>query len=50
MPLPLIDVSALLDRDAADHDRQAVGREIDAACRDSGFFLVTGPRHQPAVA
>jgi isopenicillin N synthase-like dioxygenase len=42
MVLPLIDVSALVDGDAHDQDRLAVGREIDAACRDSGFFLVTG--------
>jgi isopenicillin N synthase-like dioxygenase len=44
MSLPLIDVSALLDRDGRDADRLAVGREIDAACREIGFFLVTGHR------
>jgi isopenicillin N synthase-like dioxygenase len=49
MPLPLIDVSALVDRDAEPHDRQAVGREIDAACRDSGFFLVTGHGIDPRL-
>jgi isopenicillin N synthase-like dioxygenase len=42
MGLPLIDVAALLDDGAPAADRMAVGREIDAACRDSGFFLVTG--------
>jgi isopenicillin N synthase-like dioxygenase len=42
MPLPLIDVAALLDPAAPEADRVAVGREIDAACRDSGFFLVNG--------
>jgi isopenicillin N synthase-like dioxygenase len=42
MALPLIDVAALLDGDAPVADRLAVGLEIDAACRDSGFFLVTG--------
>jgi isopenicillin N synthase-like dioxygenase len=40
--LPLIDVSALVDPDAADADRIAAGRQIDAACRDTGFFLVAG--------
>jgi isopenicillin N synthase-like dioxygenase len=40
--LPLIDVAALVDPAAADADRVAVGQEIDAACRDTGFFLVTG--------
>jgi isopenicillin N synthase-like dioxygenase len=49
MSLPLIDVSALLDTAAHDHDRQAVGREIDAACRDSGFFLVTGHGIDPRL-
>ena len=44
MGLPLIDVSALLDREAPVRDQLAVGLEIDAACRDSGFFLVTGHR------
>jgi len=42
MSLPLIDVAGLLDASATDSDRVAVGREIDSACRDSGFFLVTG--------
>lgn len=40
--LPLVDVSALLDPGASDANRAAVGREIDAACRDTGFLLVTG--------
>jgi isopenicillin N synthase-like dioxygenase len=39
---PLIDAAPLLDRAASVDDRLAVGRAIDAACRDSGFFLVTG--------
>jgi isopenicillin N synthase-like dioxygenase len=42
MSLPLIDVSSLLSNGAPGADRIAVGREIDVACRDSGFFLVTG--------
>jgi isopenicillin N synthase-like dioxygenase len=40
--LPLVDVSSLLDPEASDESRAAVGREIDAACRDTGFLLVTG--------
>lgn len=40
--LPLIDVSALVNPGAADTDRGGVGHEIDAACRDTGFFLVAG--------
>jgi isopenicillin N synthase-like dioxygenase len=39
--LPVIEMSALLDRsDAA--ARAAVAREIQAACRDSGFFYAAG--------
>ncbi|HWH30841.1 MAG TPA: 2-oxoglutarate and iron-dependent oxygenase domain-containing protein [Mycobacteriales bacterium] len=40
--LPLVDVSALLDPGSSDPQRTAVGRQIDAACRDTGFLLVTG--------
>jgi len=40
--LPLVDVSALLDSEASDERCEAIGREIDAACRDTGFLLVTG--------
>ncbi len=42
MSLPPIDVTAMLGDDASAADRSDVGRAIDAACRDSGFFLVTG--------
>ena len=49
MALPLIDVSALLTLDVPDSDRISVGREIDAACRDSGFFLVTGHGIEPKL-
>ena len=49
MALPLIDVSALLADEAYDSDRLAVGLEIDAACRDSGFFLVTGHGIEPQL-
>lgn len=38
--LPVIDVSAL--RGGADAAVRAVGNEIQAACRTSGFFYVTG--------
>lgn len=37
--LPVIDVSPLLTAGA---DRRAVAREIGAACRETGFFYVTG--------
>jgi len=40
--LPLVDVSALLDPGASEVSTAAVGREVDAACRDTGFLLVTG--------
>jgi isopenicillin N synthase-like dioxygenase len=40
--LPLVDVSALLDPEAPPAARVQVGREIDSACRDTGFLLVTG--------
>jgi isopenicillin N synthase-like dioxygenase len=40
--LPLIDVSALLDPGADAAARAVVGRRLDAACRTSGFLLVTG--------
>ena len=42
MGLPLIDVSALLASESPVNDRAAVGSAIDAACRDTGFFLVAG--------
>jgi isopenicillin N synthase-like dioxygenase len=40
--LPLVDVSALLDPDTISQGCAEVGRQIDAACRDTGFLLVTG--------
>ena len=46
---PLIDVAPLLDRDAPADEQLAVGRAIDRACRDSGFFLVTGHGIEPAL-
>jgi isopenicillin N synthase-like dioxygenase len=42
MALPHIDVAPLVDPDGPTGEQQEVGRQIDAACRDSGFFLVTG--------
>src|SRR5687768_14256236 len=38
--LPVVDVSTLVDREGPDIAR--VARDIEAACRDSGFFYVTG--------
>jgi len=38
--LPIIDMAPLFGRDAA--VRGAVAREIEAACRDSGFFYAAG--------
>ncbi len=38
--IPLIDIAALESPDAA--ARAAVAREIGAACRDTGFFAITG--------
>ena len=40
--LPMLDVSALCEPDASAESCAKVGREIDAACRDTGFLLVTG--------
>ena len=39
--LPLIDMAPLFDR-ARTAERAAVARAIEGACRDSGFFYVTG--------
>jgi isopenicillin N synthase-like dioxygenase len=39
-PLPIVDVAPLGAGDAA--DSRAVGAAIDRACRESGFFYVTG--------
>jgi isopenicillin N synthase-like dioxygenase len=40
--LPLIDYAPLHDPSADEARCVEVGREIDAACRDTGFLLVTG--------
>src|SRR5262245_33173665 len=37
--IPTIDLSPLRGGDAG---KRAVAKEIDAACRDTGFFFVTG--------
>lgn len=47
--LPVIDVSALVDPASSPEARLAVGRVIDAACRTSGFLLVTGHGIDPAL-
>jgi isopenicillin N synthase-like dioxygenase len=46
---PLVDVAPLLDPAASPRAQLAVGRAIDAACRDSGFFLVTGHGIEPGL-
>jgi isopenicillin N synthase-like dioxygenase len=40
--LPIVDVSPLLAPNGDTASCLEVGRDIDAACRDTGFFLVTG--------
>lgn len=49
MDLPLVDVSPLLDPGSGAAARQAVGRQVDAACRDTGFLLVTGHGVDPVL-
>jgi len=39
--LPIIDISALFDRERVS-ERERVARDIERACRDMGFFYVTG--------
>lgn len=38
--VPLVDIDPFLN--GSDADRDAVARRVDAACRDSGFLMVTG--------
>ena len=38
--IPTIDLTAL--RSGNDAEKREVARQIDAACRDTGFFMVTG--------
>ena len=45
MQLPLIDLAPSLD----DRDADDVARRIDAACREHGFFLVTGHGVDPRL-
>jgi isopenicillin N synthase-like dioxygenase len=40
--VPVIDISALFEGDL--EARRAVGKQIDAACREIGFFQITGHR------
>ena len=47
--LPLVDLSPLLDPDADDASRRRVGEQIDAACRETGFLLVTGHGVDPGL-
>ena len=43
--IPTIDMSPL--RGGNEAAKRAVARQIDEACRDTGFFLVTGHGVQP---
>lgn len=45
--LPLIDIAPLSSPDPA--DRAAVARAVGAACRDTGFFAITGHGVTPAL-
>jgi isopenicillin N synthase-like dioxygenase len=50
--LPVIDVAPLVGAGAGSGDRAAraeVGRAIDAACRDHGFFTIVGHGVEPAL-
>jgi isopenicillin N synthase-like dioxygenase len=47
--LPVVDVSPLLDAGADAARCAEVGREVDAACRDTGFLLVTGHGIDPVL-
>ncbi|QXC63324.1 isopenicillin N synthase family oxygenase [Aquihabitans sp. G128] len=50
--LPVIDVGPLVraaHRDHRDPDVQGVARALDGACRDTGFFLVTGHGIDPTL-
>ena len=47
--LPLVDISPLLDPSAGDDACARVGAQVDAACRDTGFLLVTGHGIDPAL-
>jgi isopenicillin N synthase-like dioxygenase len=47
--LPLVDMAPLLDAGADEAARARSGREIDLACRDTGFLLVTGHGIDPAL-
>jgi isopenicillin N synthase-like dioxygenase len=44
--LPVIDVGPLLDQTEGRHD---VAQAMDAACREAGFFCLTGHRVDPAL-
>ena len=47
--LPLIDVSGLCANGSSAAAIEAVGREIDAACRSVGFFTITGHGVRPGL-
>jgi len=39
--IPVIDISALLDEQASDHDRHAISAQIGDACKGVGFFCIS---------
>ena len=47
--LPVLDVAPLVDASSSPEARATVGRAMDAACRASGFLLVTGHGIDPAL-
>ena len=47
--LPIIDIGPLVDPSATAPDVAAVGRQIDAACRDIGFFGIVGHGVNPRL-
>lgn len=49
MQVPVVDVSPLRDTDAHADDLDECVRQIDAACRQVGFFLLTGHGIHPTL-
>ncbi len=47
--LPVIDVASLVDPESSLAARTDVGRRLDAACRTSGFLLVSGHGIEPRL-
>lgn len=45
--LPIVDMSPYLDSASTDEARQEAAAKLDQACRDFGFFYVTGHGLEP---